>query len=110
MKSINHQLSNYKLGLILPINQRQPLLKQQALYADHDVNDIARNDAGAQNLHVTSQALQEIIHQARLQRRKTICFVTGVPAGKTLVGLNIATNVGADKEEQAVFYPVTARW
>ena len=76
----------------------------QALYADHDVNDIARNDAGAQNLHVTSQALQEIIHQARLQRRKTICFVTGVPgAGKTLVGLNIATNVGADKEEQAVF-------
>lgn len=76
----------------------------QSLYADHDVNDIARNDAGAQNLHVTSQALQEIIHQARLQRRKTICFVTGVPgAGKTLVGLNIATNVGADKEEQAVF-------
>lgn len=76
----------------------------QALYANHDVSDIARNDAGAQNLHQTSQALKDIIHQARLHQRKTICFVTGVPgAGKTLVGLNIATNVSADKEEQAVF-------
>jgi DUF2075 family protein len=76
----------------------------QALYANHDVSDIARNDAGAQNLHLTSKALQDIIHKSRLQQRKTICFVTGVPgAGKTLVGLNIATNVSADKEEQGVF-------
>jgi hypothetical protein len=76
----------------------------QALYANHDVSDIARNDAGAQNLHVTSTALEKIIHNARLNGRKTICFVTGVPgAGKTLVGLNIATNAGIDKEEQAVF-------
>lgn len=76
----------------------------QALYANHDVSDIARNDAGAQNLHLTSKALEEIIHNARVRQRKTICFVTGVPgAGKTLVGLNIATNTGIDKEEQAVF-------
>lgn len=76
----------------------------QALYANHDVSDIARNDAGAQNLHLTSKTLEEIIHSAHLQQRKTICFVTGVPgAGKTLVGLNIATNVSVGKEEQAVF-------
>lgn len=76
----------------------------QALYANHDVSDIARNDAGAQNLHLTSSALEEIIHKARLHQRKAICFVTGVPgAGKTLVGLNIATNAGVEKEEQAVF-------
>lgn len=76
----------------------------QALYANHDVSDIARNDAGAQNLHLTSKALEDIIHNARLQQRKAICFVTGVPgAGKTLVGLNIATKVGVEKEEQAVF-------
>ncbi|MDO9194492.1 MAG: DUF2075 domain-containing protein, partial [Undibacterium sp.] len=75
----------------------------QALYANHDVNDIARNDA-QENLHITSNALQDIIHQARLHQRKTICFVTGVPgAGKTLIGLNIATNINADAEEQAVF-------
>ncbi|MBC3883166.1 DUF2075 domain-containing protein [Undibacterium sp. LX40W] len=76
----------------------------QALYANHDVNDIARNDAGAQNLHLTSKTLEDIIHNARLHQRKTICFVTGVPgAGKTLVGLNIATDAGIEKEEQAVF-------
>lgn len=75
----------------------------QALYANHDVSDIARNDA-QENLHITSNALQTIIHQARLHQRKTICFVTGVPgAGKTLIGLNIATNINADAEEQAVF-------
>jgi DUF2075 family protein len=75
----------------------------QALYANHDVSDIARNDAH-ENLHITSYALQDIIHQARLHQRKTICFVTGVPgAGKTLIGLNIATNINADAEEQAVF-------
>jgi hypothetical protein len=77
----------------------------QALYANHDVADIARNDAGAQNLQITSQALQNIIHEARLNHRKTICFVTGVPgAGKTLVGLNIATTkANIAKDEQAVF-------
>lgn len=75
----------------------------QALYANHEVSDIARNDA-QENLHITSNALQHIIHQARLHHRKTICFVTGVPgAGKTLIGLNIATNIRADAEEQAVF-------
>ena len=76
----------------------------QALYANHDVADIARNDAGAQNLHRTTNALQDLIHKARLNNRKTICFVTGVPgAGKTLVGLDIATNVRSDNEEKAVF-------
>lgn len=76
----------------------------QALYANHEISDISRNDAGAENLSLTSKALEDIIHNARLQQRKTICFVTGVPgAGKTLVGLNIATNAGIEKEEQAVF-------
>lgn len=77
----------------------------QALYADHDVTDIARNDAGAKNLHLTSQAIKDIIHAARVNKRKTICFITGVPgAGKTLVGLNIATShANVDKDEYAVF-------
>ena len=74
----------------------------QALYADHSVDEIARNDAGAKNLAETSTRLQEIIHDARLGGRKAICFVTGVPgSGKTLVGLNLATS--RDDEEQAVF-------
>lgn len=77
----------------------------QALYANHDVSDISRNDAGAQNLHSTTQAIQNIIHKAKLKNRKTICFVTGVPgAGKTLAGLNIATaNTAVNEDERAVF-------
>lgn len=77
----------------------------QALYSNHDVSDISRNDAGAQNLHSTTQAIQNIIHDSKLRNRKTICFVTGVPgAGKTLAGLNIATaNTNITDDEHAVF-------
>jgi len=64
----------------------------QALYARHSVESIARHDAGAQNLAVTSTRVQEIVELARAEHRKAIVFVTGVPgAGKTLVGLNVAT-------------------
>ncbi|MEZ6139335.1 MAG: DUF2075 domain-containing protein [Zavarzinella sp.] len=63
-----------------------------ALYAGHDVQEISRTDASATNLSLTSQTLSTIIQQARDLSEKVICFVTGVPgAGKTLVGLNIAT-------------------
>jgi hypothetical protein len=64
----------------------------RVLYAQHSVEAIARNDAGAVNLRVTSVRIEELVDQARTGGRKVICFVTGVPgAGKTLVGLNIAT-------------------
>ncbi|NEZ04285.1 DUF2075 domain-containing protein [Wenzhouxiangella sp. XN201] len=64
----------------------------KALYAGHDVEDISRSDAGAENLGVTSRRVAEIIRTARSRQQKSICFVTGVPgAGKTLVGLDIAT-------------------
>jgi hypothetical protein len=63
-----------------------------ALYGGHRVEDISRNDAGARNLTVTSATVSDIIQHARETRSKIICFVTGVPgAGKTLVGLDIAT-------------------
>lgn len=64
----------------------------RALYAQHSVEAIARYDAGAQNLAITSRRVEALIDEARNLRRKSICFVTGVPgAGKTLVGLNVAT-------------------
>ncbi len=63
-----------------------------ALYNNHSVSDISRSDAAAINLTVTSETILEIIQSARANSFKAICFVTGVPgAGKTLVGLNIAT-------------------
>ena len=65
----------------------------RALYAQHSVEAIARYDAGAQNLRITSRRIEELVDEAKDKKHKLICFVTGVPgAGKTLVGLNIATH------------------
>lgn len=63
-----------------------------ALYRSHSVAEISRSDASAINLRETSEAVSDIIQRSKSQGHKSICFVTGVPgAGKTLVGLNIAT-------------------
>lgn len=74
-----------------------------ALYARHDVADISRRDAA--NLGQTSGFISQVITQAREQGRKAICFVTGVPgAGKTLVGLDVATqSTNAEAELHAVY-------
>lgn len=69
-----------------------------ALYSGHSVEEISRRDASAKNLKETSDVICEAIERSKIRSRKTICFVTGVPgAGKTLVGLNIATKY-IDKE------------
>lgn len=77
----------------------------RALYAQHSVEAIARYDAGALNLRVTSNRVEELVDEARETGRKTICFVTGVPgAGKTLVGLNVATQrIDKDLPTHAVY-------
>ena len=76
----------------------------RALYARHSVRDIARSDAGAQNLNTTSASIEAVIDEARQQSAKAIVFVTGVPgAGKTLVGLNVATARRKSDETHAVF-------
>ena len=63
-----------------------------ALYNNHSVADISRSDASAINLSQTSDEISNIIKFSKSNARKSICFVTGVPgAGKTLVGLHIAT-------------------
>src|SRR6266446_4202912 len=65
----------------------------EALYAGHNVREIAHSHAGATNLTLTSEKLVEIIQAAQVRAEKVICFVTGVPgAGKTLAGLNIVHN------------------
>jgi hypothetical protein len=76
----------------------------RALYARHTVDDITRRDAGARNLRLTSGRVDEVIEQARRARQKAIVFVTGVPgAGKTLVGLNVATKRRGGDSSHAVF-------
>ena len=77
----------------------------QALYRGHNVHDITRSDAGAENLTITTDEINRIIEHSKTKGRKSICFVTGVPgAGKTLVGLNIAIQrSNAQQGEHAVF-------
>jgi hypothetical protein len=76
-----------------------------ALYQQHSVEEISRRDASARNLKVTSSAVSQIIADSRARGEKAICFVTGVPgAGKTLVGLDIATKyLDASGATQSVF-------
>ena len=71
-----------------------------ALYNGHSVSDISRSDANAENLSVTSNSVAEIIARSKGKSEKSIVFVTGVPgAGKTLVGLDIATTHIDPKDE-----------
>lgn len=77
----------------------------QALYSHHNVKDISRSDAGAYNLSITTQKINEIIEFSKANHQKSICFITGVPgAGKTLAGINIANERHKFQEnEHAVF-------
>ena len=77
----------------------------QSLYLRHSVEAISRHDAGARNLAITSKRVEELIEQAAREREKHIIFVTGVPgAGKTLVGLNVATKKREEHQQtHAVF-------
>ena len=76
-----------------------------SLYNGHSVAEISRSDASAVNLTQTSDAISGIIDAAKANSTKAICFVTGVPgAGKTLVGLNIATkHIDKNAELYSVF-------
>ena len=77
----------------------------QALYRGHGVEEISRSEAGAENLTHTADYVASVIETAKRERRKIICFITGVPgSGKTLAGLNLATaRQRAHSDEHAVF-------
>lgn len=65
----------------------------EALYAGHDVREIASSHAGDENLNITSQRIIGLVKRAQERREKIACFVTGIPgAGKTLAGLNVVHN------------------
>jgi DUF2075 family protein len=91
-------IRNWEQGRYLPT----PTIIEaaMALYNNHSVEDISRSDASAINLGKTSGIITDIIRLSKEKQEKAICFVTGVPgAGKTLVGLNIATT-HFDKESE----------
>lgn len=74
------------------------------LYANHGVAEITRTEADAQNLSDTARRVEALVQRARQGGEKIICFVTGVPgAGKTLVGLNVATSHRERDDAHAVY-------
>lgn len=94
---------NYSKGRYAPT----PTIVEAALslYNHHSVDEITRSDASAKNLSETTTVISNLISVARIERKKKICFVTGVPgAGKTLVGLNVATEHLDHKNDEASVY------
>jgi hypothetical protein len=93
LQSITGEVINAQQWSAAPYHPTPTIVEAaRALYAQHSVEAIARYDAGAKNLRVTSRRIEELVDEAREKKQKIICFVTGVPgAGKTLVGLNVAT-------------------
>ena len=72
------------------------------LYDQHSVAAISRSGT---DVNITCRQIERLIKDCQTERRKAIVFVTGVPgAGKTLVGLNIATrNSAAGDSSHAVY-------
>jgi DUF2075 family protein len=82
----------------------------RSLYENHTVENITRHEADDVSTDRTIAYILDVIHKSKVNNRKSICFVTGVPgAGKTLVGLDVAikqTYQGQDepvKDEGAVY-------
>jgi Uncharacterized conserved protein (DUF2075). len=82
----------------------------KTLYESHSVENITRHEADDVSTDATIGYILDVIHKSKVNREKSICFVTGVPgAGKTLVGLDIAvkqTYQGMDKpvEDEGAVY------
>lgn len=73
------------------------------LYNSHSVEDITKYSA--ENLSATCKFVSKVIEDSKRNSEKAICFVTGVPgAGKTLVGLNIATEQSSKCEGEPAVY------
>ena len=71
-----------------------------ALYEENTVEDITKHGG---DIDKASAELSKIIENCRANKRKAICFITGVPgAGKTLIGLNTAIDQ-FNRGEKAVY-------
>ena len=63
----------------------------RALYENHSVEDITRHEADKVSTDRTINYILQVIEKSKIEKKKSICFVTGVPgAGKTVVGLDVA--------------------
>ena len=99
--AIKYVLENVKEGIRIPEEKYDaweratyeptPTIVQAAerLFENSKVEDITR--AGA-DVNLSIEQVEKIISWAQAEKKKVVCFVTGQPgAGKTLVGLKLAT-------------------
>ncbi len=74
-------------------------------YNSHNVSEIARSEAGQDNIEKCELKIYEIIEYAKNNKKKCICFVTGVPgAGKTLVGLDVVAKSLENRDDNLSVY------
>ncbi|MBQ3366001.1 MAG: DUF2075 domain-containing protein [Acidaminococcaceae bacterium] len=74
-------------------------------YSSHNLSQIAQSEAGQENINLCEEKINEVINKTQTNKRKCVCFVTGVPgAGKTLVGLDVvAKNMDKGKKNLSVY-------
>lgn len=74
----------------------------RALFEGHSVREITRSEEdNGEGIAATIAEIDQIIEKSRKNKRKSICFVTGVPgAGKTLVGLKLAIQHSVSQSEE----------
>ena len=74
-------------------------------YTSHDISEIANSEAGQDDIDRCERKINEIISYASSNKKKCVCFVTGVPgAGKTLVGLDtVAKNLKRGETNLSVY-------
>ncbi len=114
-KVLNHAGATYDKAeiddwLISPYSPTPTIVEAaRTLYENHSVEEITRHEADKVSTDTTIKYLLQVIEKSKEQRKKSICFVTGVPgAGKTLVGLDVAIKQTykdgeLDKENGAVY-------
>lgn len=67
------------------------------VFAGHDIRELSHTYAD--NLSKTTATIARVIEVARRERRRVLCFVTGVPgAGKTLAGLTAMQDARNDTQ------------
>ncbi len=76
-----------------------------AMYKYHTVAEIAHSEAGQEDIDACEKKIKEIIEYSKINHKKSICFITGVPgAGKTLIGLDlVANNLNVEKNIKSVY-------
>ena len=98
----NFNLDNWSKSKYAPT--KGILESARKLYETHEVPDIETYNAEDLFLYETEETIDDIINSSKANNKKSIIFVTGVPgAGKTLIGLNIATKRSVNNDEDAVF-------